>query len=98
MRALLALPEGTPLERGWSVVLAIHDIFGFSPDVRRIARRFAESGYDTLAPPAAGHSYMNDHGGILFPLMRHTPMHNAYNEAASEDSWRRMLDFFGEHL
>ena len=24
--------------------------------------------------------------------------HAAYDEAASDDSWRRMLDFFGEHL
>ncbi len=50
MRALLALPEGTPPEGGWPVVIAIHDIFGFSPDVHRIAGRFAESGYAALAP------------------------------------------------
>ena len=225
MRALLALPEGTPPEGGWPVVLAIHDIFGFSPDIRRIAARFAKSGYAALAPalydgagapllcvvrtlrdqqrgegpaferieaarrflrglpeidgeriaitgfclgggfaiffaargdvkaaapyygetpqsadqlkkvcpvvagygetdksfvghgrrlaehleelgvphdvkiyPGVGHSYMNDHGGMVFPLMRHTSMHAAYDEAASDDSWRRMLDFFGQHL
>ena len=225
MRALLALPEGDPPEAGWPVVLAIHDILGFSPDIHRIAERFAESGYAALAPalddgagapflcvvrtvrdqqrgkgpaferleaarrflqgvpevdgsriavtgfclgggfaiffaargdvqvaapyygetprsadqlknvcpvvagygetdksftahgrrlaqhldelgvahdvkiyPGVGHSYMNDHGGVLFPLMRHGPMHAGYDEAASEDSWRRMLAFFGEHL
>ena len=50
MRALLALPEGDPPEGGWPVVLAIHDIFGFSPDIHRIVRRFADSGYAALAP------------------------------------------------
>ena len=34
----------------------------------------------------------------LQALMRRTPMHAAYDEAAAEDSWRRMLDFFAEHL
>lgn len=225
MRALLALPEGQPPDGGWPVVLAIHDIFGFSPDIHRIVRRFADSGYAALAPalydgagapflcvvrtlldqrrgkgpaferieaarlflqglpeidgervavtgfclgggfaiffaargdvqvaapyygetprsadqlakvcpvvagygetdksfvahgrrlaeqleqlgvahdvkiyPGVGHSYMNDHGGVVFPLMRHSAMHAAYDEAASDDSWRRMLTFFAEHL
>jgi carboxymethylenebutenolidase len=226
MRAFLTLPDGTPPEGGWPVVIAIHDIFGFSPDIHRIARRFADSGYAALAPalydgagapflcvvrtlrdqqrgegpaferieavrrhlqelpevngervaitgfclgggfaiffaargdvqvaapyygetpgsvdklrkvcpvvagygetdksfvghgrrlaehldqlgvpndvkiyPDVGHSYMNDHGGVVFPMMRNLPpMHAAYDEAASEDSWRRMLNFFGEHL
>ena len=31
-------------------MLVIHDAFGFSDDVRRIARRFAENGYAALAP------------------------------------------------
>jgi carboxymethylenebutenolidase len=50
MRALLALPEGEPPEGGWPALLAIHDIVGFSNDIRRIARRFAASGYAALAP------------------------------------------------
>ena len=50
MRALLALPDGAPPENGWPGVVVIHDIFGFSDDVRRIARRFADSGYAALAP------------------------------------------------
>lgn len=225
MRAFLTLPDGTPPEKGWPVVIAIHDIFGFSPDIHRIARRFADSGYAALAPalydgagapflcvvrtlldqqrgtgpaferieaarrflkqlptidadrvavtgfclgggfaiffaargdvqvaapyygetpkdteqlrkvcpvvagygeldkgftkhglrlkqnleklevphdvkiyPGVGHSYMNDHAGTVFKLMRHGAMHAAYDETASDDSWRRMLDFFGEHL
>ena len=225
MRALLALPDGDPPKAGWPVVIAIHDIFGFSPDIQRIAKRFADAGYAALAPalydgagapllcvvrtvrdqqrgdgpaferieaarrflqkhpeidgariavtgfclgggfaiffaargdvqvaapyygetpasadklrkvcpvvagygaddkafadngrrlndnleqlgiahdvkiyPDVGHSYMNDHEGVVFKLMRHGPMKAAYNEAASDDSWRRMLNFFAEHL
>jgi len=226
MRALLAMPEGTPPDGGWPAVLAIHDIFGFSSDIQRITRRFAESGYAALAPalfdgagppvlcvvrtlrdyqrrdgpafarldaarrhlaetpgvnadrigvtgfclgggfaifyaarggfqvcapyygdtpetaqalrrvcpvvagfgeldksfavqgrrlaghleelgiphdvkiyPGVGHSYMNDHGSpLLAAISRHTPLHAAYDERAAEDSWRRMLAFFTEHL
>ncbi len=226
MRALLTVPDGQTPARGWPLVLAIHDAFGFSDDIRRIARRFAENGYAALAPavydgagapflcvvrtfrdlqarkgaaferieaarahaaalpeidgdrmgvtgfcmgggfaiffaargglkvcapyygdtprdadelrdvcpvvagfgaldrhfavqgerlerhltelgvqhdvkiyPDIGHSYMNDFGdGVMAALMRRTPMHAGYDEEASEDSWRRMLGFFSEHL
>jgi carboxymethylenebutenolidase len=227
MRALLVLPDGAPPEGGWPLVIAIHDIVGFSNDIKRITRRFADSGYAALAPalydgagapvlcvvrtfrdlrrregPAferlesarrfaadlpeiagdrigvtgfclgggfaiffaarggvkvcapyygdtpkdadalrqvcpvvagfgaldapfaaqgerleqhleqlgvphdikiyagVGHSYMNDHGGgpIAAALMRRTPMHAGYDEAAAEDSWQRMLAFFSQHL
>ncbi len=225
MRGLLALPEGAAPEGGWPAVIAIHDILGFSNDIRRIVRRFASSGYAALAPalydgagapvlcvlrtvrdgmrrqgpafdrlnaaqrflaeqaeidgsrigvtgfcmgggfalffaargglkvcapyygetpekaedlrqvcpvvagfgevdrpfaeqgrrlarllseldvphdvklyPGVGHSYMNDHGPALGALMRHTPMHAAYDEPAAEDSWHRMLSFFAQHL
>ncbi len=56
MRGLLAVPdaaEGAGRERpagGWPAILAIHDIVGFSADIRRITRRFAENGYAALAP------------------------------------------------
>ena len=50
MRALLALPGGTPPAGGWPGVIAIHDIMGFTPDIQRITRRFADSGYAALAP------------------------------------------------
>jgi carboxymethylenebutenolidase len=226
MRALLTLPDGEGPADGWPLILAIHDAFGFSDDIRRIARRFAENGYAALAPavydgagapllcvvrtfrdlqagkgpaferieaarahaaalpeidgdrlgitgfcmgggfaiffaargglkvcapyygntpssadelrnvcpvvagfgaldkqfavegerleqhlselgvphdikiyPDVGHSYMNDFGdGIMAAVMRRTPMHAGYDEQASEDSWRRMLGFFAEHL
>jgi carboxymethylenebutenolidase len=227
MRAYLALPDGAPPAGGWPAMLAIHDISGFRPDIRRIARRLADSGFAALAPalfdgagapgtcvfrtlrdyrrgegaaferieaaqgflaheapvnperigitgfclgggfalfyaarggvrvcapyygetprtadelrrvcpvvagfgdldkpflekgrrlerhlealgiphdvkiyPGVGHAYMNDHGlgPILSAIMRATPLHAAYDEAAAEDSWRRMLAFFAEHL
>jgi carboxymethylenebutenolidase len=226
MRALLALPDGAPPPGGWPGVVAIHDALGFSDDIRRIARRFAASGYAALAPalydgagppvlcvvrtfgdlarregPAfarleaahrflagqsevnggrigvtgfcmgggfslfyaarggvqvcapyygdvpekaealrrvcpvvagfgaidrpfaeqgrrlerhlaelnvphdvkvyegVGHSYMNDHGGgLLAWIAKRTPMRAAHDPAAAEDSWRRMLAFFAQHL
>ena len=55
--------------------------------------------HDVKIYPEVGHSYMNDLGdGVLAALMRRTPMHAGYDEQASEDSWRRMLDFFAKHL
>lgn len=226
LRAYLALPDGDVPEGGWPGVVVIHDVFGFSDDVRRITRRFADSGYAAIAPalydgagppvlcvvrtfgdltkrtgpafdrlestqqmfggraevdatrvgitgfcmgggfalfyaarggvqvcapyygdspkeesdlrdvcpviagygeldesyaeqgrrlekhltsldiphevkiyPGVGHSYMNDFGsGLKAKVMRRTPMHAGYDEDAAEDSWRRMLAFFGEHL
>ena len=50
MRALLTLPDGERPSGGWPLILAIHDAFGFSDDIRRIARRFAENGYAALSP------------------------------------------------
>ena len=226
MRALLTLPEGEAPAAGWPLILAIHDAFGFSDDIRRIARRFAENGYAALAPAVydgagapflcvvrtfrdlqarkgaaferieaarthaaalpeidgermgitgfcmgggfaiffaargglkvcapyygdtpsradqlrdvcpvvagfgaldksfarqgerlerhlselgvphdvkiyadVGHSYMNNFdSSAMASIMRRTPMHAAYDQAASDDSWRRMVDFFGKHL
>jgi carboxymethylenebutenolidase len=50
MRAWLELPDAAPPAGGWPAVVAIHDLLGFTPDIRRIARRFADSGYACLAP------------------------------------------------
>jgi carboxymethylenebutenolidase len=50
MRGYLALPDGETPEGGWPGVIVIHDVFGFSDDVKRITRRFADSGYAALAP------------------------------------------------
>ena len=50
MRARLCRPDGGAPARGWPAIVAIHDIMGFTPDIQRIARRFADSGYAALAP------------------------------------------------
>jgi carboxymethylenebutenolidase len=48
MRSFLALPDGEgELRPG---VLVIHELLGLNDDIRRIARRFAASGYAALAP------------------------------------------------
>ncbi len=51
-RALLALPEeeGPPVPG----VVVVHDIIGFSKDVRRHVGRFAEAGYAAIAPDLFG--------------------------------------------
>jgi carboxymethylenebutenolidase len=47
-QAALALPtEGAPPFPG---VIVIHDILGFSADLKRRCRRFADAGYAALAP------------------------------------------------
>ena len=40
----------------------------------------------------------NFDSSVMASIMRRTPMHAGYDQAASEDSWRRMVDFFGKHL
>lgn len=46
----------------------------------------------------AGHSYMSDAGHPFQAWLSRPLMHVAYNEAAAEDSWLRMLAFFERHL
>lgn len=45
-----------------------------------------------------GHSYMGDSGHPVLAALGRPLIHVEYNEAAAEDSWRRMLSFFGRHL
>jgi carboxymethylenebutenolidase len=73
----------------------------FAAQGRRLEQHLAELGvpHDVKIYSGVGHSYMNDHGpGSVSALMRHTPLHAAYDEAAAEDSWRRMLAFFSRYL
>lgn len=68
---------------------------------RRLAAHLEALGiaHDVKIYPGVGHGYMNRHDmPIAEALMRRTPMHAAYDEEAAEDSWRRMLSFFAEHL
>ena len=55
--------------------------------------------HDVRIYPDAGHSFMNHHEGLLPRLMAAVPMMTmGYNAEAAEDSWKRMLAFFDEHL
>ena len=53
---------------------------------------------DVKTYPEAGHSFMNQHGGLMGKLGPHLPMHAAFDEGASTDAWERVLAFFDEHL
>jgi carboxymethylenebutenolidase len=53
---------------------------------------------DVRTYPEAGHSFMNVRSGLSDRIGRLSPMHAGYVESASEDAWRRMLAFFGEHI
>jgi carboxymethylenebutenolidase len=52
--------------------------------------------HDVKEYPSARHGFMNHHGGPLGPMMRVLGV--GYDAEAAEDSWRRILDFFGQHM
>ena len=54
--------------------------------------------HDVKIYDEAGHSYMSRHPKWMMALAPFTPLRARYDEAAAEDSWRRMLAFFGAHL
>jgi carboxymethylenebutenolidase len=51
--------------------------------------------HDVKEYPGVGHSFMNDHGGLM-AVARVFGM--GYDASASEDAWRRILAFFATHL
>ncbi len=54
--------------------------------------------HDVKIYDEAGHSYMSRHPKWMMALAPFTPLRARYDEAAAEDSWRRMLAFFRSHL
>lgn len=72
----------------------------FAPQGRRLIAELEARGraHDVVVYEGAGHSYMNDAGHPLLAALSRPLMAVAYDEAAAEDSWRRMLAFFGRHL
>ena len=52
--------------------------------------------HDVKVYPDAGHSFMSTKPGALAPLARLARLD--YRPESAEDSWRRILAFFGEHL
>jgi carboxymethylenebutenolidase len=54
--------------------------------------------HDVREYPQAGHSFLNrfNAGPLLTPLLHVAGL--GYDHAAAEDAWRRILEFFAEHL
>ena len=72
----------------------------FGPGAQRLRRHLEalDVRHDVQVYEDAGHSYMSRHEGVTGRLGRLSPMRAAYDEGAAEDTWRRMLAFFAEHL
>lgn len=54
--------------------------------------------HDVKIYPDAGHSFMSHHGGVVGVIGKYTPLKAGYDEAAANDSWKRIEAFFGKHL
>jgi len=72
----------------------------FAAHGRRLEQMLTELNvpHDVRLYDDAGHSYMSQHGGWLARMAGHGPMKVGYNPAAAEDSWKRMREFFAQHL
>ena len=53
--------------------------------------------HDVQFYPGTGHSYMNKLKGLA-KVARFSPMRAEYNEAAANDSWKRVFEFLERHL
>ena len=72
----------------------------FAPQGRRLEQHLKELGvpHDVRIYPAAGHSYVSRHTGLLATLAAHGPMAVGFDAEAEADSWTRMEAFFRTHL
>src|SRR5439155_25246263 len=72
----------------------------FAPQGRRLEQHLKQLGvpHDVRIYPAAGHSYMSRHTGLLATLAAHGPMAVGFDAEAEADSWARMEAFFRTHL
>src|SRR5262245_24585491 len=61
----------------------------------RLERALSRAGvpHDVKEYPEAGHSFLNQHGGLLLVLGK--VMGAGYHATAADDAWRRILAFFG---
>jgi carboxymethylenebutenolidase len=72
----------------------------FGENGHLLEQRLRELGvaHDVVTYPDAGHSFMSRYEGWTERLARLGPLHAGHHEPSAEDSWRRMLAFFAEHL
>jgi carboxymethylenebutenolidase len=72
----------------------------FAPQGARLARHLETLGvpHDVKTYPAAGHSYMSPHTGLVATLAAWGPMAGGFDPAAEADSWKRLEAFFRTHL
>ncbi len=73
----------------------------FAPQGRRLKRHLQSLAvrHDVKLYEGVGHSYMNQHEpSRIDGIAEHGPMRVGYNAEAAEDSWKRMLAWFGECL
>ncbi len=72
----------------------------FRSQHRELMRRLEASGveHDVVMYPYAGHSFVNDAEPRAITSLVQPLMAVGYDEAAAEDSWRRMLAFFACHV
>ena len=86
---------------GFALLYAVRAPLGaaavFYGDVPKAAEELGVP-HDVRIYPAAGHSYMSRHTGLLATLAAHGPMAVGFDAEAEADSWARMEAFFRAHL
>lgn len=72
----------------------------FASQGRRLERLLTELNvpHDVRIYEEAGHSFMSRHGGLMAGLAAFGPLKVGFHHPASQDSWRRLGEFFEEHL
>jgi carboxymethylenebutenolidase len=72
----------------------------FGPKGARLEKHLEALGvdHDVKIYPGAGHSFMNQHTGLMAKLTGLSPMKVGYDPEAAEDSWKRIDAFFGRYL
>ena len=85
-----------PVVGGWGKTDMIYGHHG-----ERLASHLDKLGieHDVKSYEGVGHSYMNNHQDFIFrELGDYSPLRSKYNEAAAEDSWKRVFSFFEKVL
>ncbi|MGH7895058.1 MAG: dienelactone hydrolase family protein [Candidatus Binatia bacterium] len=72
----------------------------FAPQGERLPKLLDALGvpHDVKTYPAAGHSYMSHHDGIMATIGAWGPMSPGFDPEAEADSWRRIEAFYRQHL